>query len=222
MLLNISNRALGLLSTSYSLFDDKNIEKYLVSPAEKIRSYKFVYLTNIGAFFIICILLIGLIYELLPNNMNDVIQKRIKFFYTTATAIAIALEILIVSSFWILYIIFPPLVVNKTLYMRGYRTPLLKQLSMHVFPLLFGMVEGLNTTQNHSKTNFIVIGFIGIIYYFISFVTAGILGYWQYGFLQRMNNLMRIIAFIGFTGACMMGITIYIEIYKRLLKRNVK
>lgn len=183
------------------------------------RPPKFLQLTQITLLLIILIQSVGLIKDKMQCRFKPCVEKLRKMLIVNCLGMCSV----VFFGFWGLYFYDKKLIILKEMSDMGYKPPLSKNLTEHIFPFLFILFEFFIEDVN-MLCGVMLIPF-SILYYFISFCYYNKLGRWQYGLLNEIKSISRILVFAEFTIFALISIVIVYMIklkLKSLKARNVK
>lgn len=150
--------------------------------------HKYLYFTNISAYFTLMAYLAGIMYRS---------TDRIYSTYNLLLQMALSLETVTVVVFWCLYLVDKRLIKHPKSFIPGCETPILEELSAHVFPFVLVLIEQHDVPITRSQYLGPFIISIAATYYVATRVYAHYLGEYIYSFLGSMSESGRMLFFVS-------------------------
>ncbi|CAD26249.1 hypothetical protein [Encephalitozoon cuniculi GB-M1] len=154
--------------------------------ANKLAGGNHIYFTRLSLYMTIMTLVLSYCVKYFGVS-------SIREVYRDSLSIALPMEGLVTTVFWILNTIDPTLLKDRELYMAGVRTPLVSELSLHLLPLVLLLIDQVGVNIYERKRHYWVFGFFGVIYFGIIHHFQRINNSWVYPFLGYVLLPMRII-----------------------------
>lgn len=163
---------------------DYSQPKEWVDFVNKLAGGSHIYITQLSLYMTI----ITLVLSYCVKHMG---VSSIKEIYRDFLSITLPMEGLVTTVFWTLNSIDPTLLKNKELYMAGVRTPLICEVSLHLFPFLVLLLDQVEVNIYEKKRHYWFFGIFGSIYFIVIHHFQRLNDYWVYPFLGYMTILMR-------------------------------
>lgn len=169
--------------------------------------YHYAMFTNVVAYSTIFVSLTGIIYRT-KGAMRNI--------YNTILPVILSFELFITVIFWLCFFIYPSVIAYPKYLKAPYKTPLLTELGVHLFPFCLLYLEQLSFRIVKSRFhNFFLFGFLALYLMMICCFRL-ILGKFPYPILNKLSlPFLCIVA----GGMCLVCYTIFVT-YMRLKKRR--
>ncbi|KAG5859364.1 FAR-17a/AIG1-like protein [Encephalitozoon hellem] len=150
----------------------------------KLAGGSHIYITQIGLYMTVITLLLSYCVK----HMGALAFKEV---YRDFISVTLPMEALVTTVFWTLNFINPTLLKNREFYMAGIRTPLICEVSLHLFPFLVLLIDQVGVDIYEKKRHYLFFGIFGIVYFIVIHHFQKLNDYWVYPFLGYMTMLMR-------------------------------
>ncbi|KCZ80462.1 hypothetical protein H312_02138 [Anncaliia algerae PRA339] len=182
-LIHLSFYTIGLIFSLYGYISkeipDEFIKQINYTPK------KILLMTYNGLLLTITTIILGM-FVLLYKGVNKRNNNIIKV-HSTLSNIAFGIEVIVIIVYWPLNFI-NPLLVNSSAYKLGFRLPLIKQFSIHVFPFVICSVEALTCKLNTDYMKYVYLSSIGVIYTTVLFISVKVFkNKYPYSFMYKVN-----------------------------------
>ncbi|KAL0265883.1 UNVERIFIED_CONTAM: hypothetical protein PYX00_011600 [Menopon gallinae] len=213
MIVTSSIRLLGLGVCVYGL-SSRKLPQNIASERYSFP-HSMVYITNIGLVVTFASLFMGLLTTICGTTDTKKRRGWASRMHNILAVNSVGLETIVTLGFWTLYAIDPKNVTSMKIKKAGYSDPMAKQLAMHVFPFFFALHEGWMARPQRSLVHHAVLFVVTLLYYVISRKVATARGKWQYSFLDRMSERIRITVIMCFMALGQASIETFIFVRRR-------
>ncbi|ADM11238.1 uncharacterized protein Eint_030940 [Encephalitozoon intestinalis ATCC 50506] len=163
---------------------DYSQPKEWVKFIDKLAGRSHIYITQISLYMTIMTLS-------LSYCVKHFGASRIKEVYRDFLSITLPLEGLVTTVFWTLNAIDPTLLKNKDLYMAGVRTPLISEMSIHLFPFILLLIDQVGVNIYGARRHYWTFAIFGFVYFMVIHYFQRLNNSWVYPFLGYMSISMR-------------------------------
>lgn len=172
---------------------DYAFAKEYIAHVQSLSGGRFLFLTNLSLYLTIVAVLVGYVVRIAGARRLECVCKDM-------LAVAFSLEGVVTALFWMLMLIDPMLVKNKEFYEKGLRIGIVKELSLHLFPLLLLTVDQADVRLRRRMQCIWMIFAFGVLYFMHIWFHAMRNSTWVYPIFDKMNMPYRML-FI-FMAAC--------------------
>ncbi|KAM0674271.1 hypothetical protein GVAV_002347 [Gurleya vavrai] len=195
----IFTKVIGIFFCIYGTSDSNYPQEYR-DMLHKTVTFKFQYLTIIGLYITLLTLFLCLIHQSLVRFFN----KSISFLSNITNflqSVILPIEILITLVFWSLFIYNPKLIVCEIVYEKC-GLNFLNNLCMHFVPFLLLSIEFFSAKLKRSNFHVLFLLVFGFLYYLFVKDIATREKKWPYPFLDKVDDMQRIVIFTTITFLC--------------------
>ncbi|KAM0681514.1 hypothetical protein GINT2_000026 [Glugoides intestinalis] len=168
--------------------------KYSKNPKQLEHTHMYsdievLYMTNLSLYLTILLVSVGFIkYK----------SQYLSNIYTTIFPAIFTAEMIVTAGFWTLYFVAPKSLVNKKFLLDEYKTPLLTELGIHLFPFILLFLEQYKVSIPNSKASRLF-----LLFFFTAWITIVVIfgenrGKYLYPFMNRYpNGFLKILCFFA-------------------------
>ncbi|WUR04785.1 FAR-17a/AIG1-like protein [Vairimorpha necatrix] len=173
-------------------------------PPEITRHYqslygsKYIFLTNICLYLTVICLLTGII-------VRNYKYKELTKFYKHNVSVLLPLNALVTILFWVLYLIDPTLIRDKSFFEQGIKISLFTDICVHLFPFISLFLESKKLILKRSNIHLTFYIVFTFSYYLLCFYYKNLNQEWVYPILGKISTFYRLTLF-GFSALLAMGI----------------